>query len=472
MSMTNTLAGLADRLGDLPRDLLWGLAALPPGLAWLAGAALGLAGALFAAHLATLAVVAARLWRASGARDCGPGPIGQPPVTLLRPVCGLDAQDEQTLASSFHQDYPDYRVIFCAPKADDPAVALLRRLIAAHPQVRAQILVQSPPGRVLRNPKLENLRKGWLAAQSDWICMADANLMLPRDYLARVTAAWGPATGLVSSPPLGADPRGLAAGLEAAFLNGNQARLQLAADSFGPGFAQGKTLFFSRPLLTRAGGLAALDDDLAEDAAATKLVRGLGLQVSMPRHPFAQPLGRRPLGAVLARQLRWSRLRRDAFPALFWAEPLNGALLPLGLAALGLMLALGAGPGLAAALAYGAAWYGAEIALVLALGWAPGWQMLWLAPLRDLAMPLLWLASLRRAPIAWRGTALAQPGDRRSAGVSGGLSGGLSAGVLMRPDTPGDAGANRALALAAPPPSLEPTASHQDTTPHHDKAYA
>ena len=72
-------------------------------------------------HLLSVALFLRRL----RAPRQAPGLLGRPPVTLLRPVCGRDDHDEATLASSLAQDYPDYDVIFCVARADDPALPLL-----------------------------------------------------------------------------------------------------------------------------------------------------------------------------------------------------------------------------------------------------------------------------------------------------------------------------------------------------------
>ncbi|MCU0856102.1 MAG: glycosyltransferase, partial [Rhodobacteraceae bacterium] len=174
-----------------------------------------------------------------------PGFLGRPPVTLLRPVCGRDAHDEETLASSLTQDYPDYEVVFCVARADDPVLPLLRGLLDRSP-VPARLLVgwDRPTG----NPKLDNVWKGWQATRRDWVCMTDSNLLLPPDYLSIVVDSWGPDCG----------------------------RLQYLADSFAMGFAQGKTLFFNKPLLEAQGGLEVLGQTLAEDVAATHVTRALG----------------------------------------------------------------------------------------------------------------------------------------------------------------------------------------------------
>lgn len=352
-------------------------------------ALLSLAVLLTLAHLATCALTLPRT-RAPTPR----APDRSTFITLLRPVCGLDRFDTRTLASSFHLDWPHYEVIFCAAAPDDAAIPVLRDLIARHPVIPARLLVGED--RISSNPKLNNLAKGWQAARGDRIVMADANLLLPPDYLDRLMALAGPEVGLVTSPPIGTEAEGLWAEVEAAFLNGNQARLQLVADTLGQGFAQGKTLMWSRGFLDGQGGLAALGRNLAEDVAATRLVRRAGRRVRLSHLPFAQPIGTRSAKAVWARQLRWSKVRRDGFPALFLCEPLNGATLPVTCAA------LAAGP--LAALAVAALFYGSEILLCRRMGWPLSLLSLPAMILRDGMIPLLWLSTFRSRGIVWRGT--------------------------------------------------------------------
>jgi ceramide glucosyltransferase len=337
-------------------------------------------------------------WRVSRRKAAPHGPVDRSiSLTLLRPVCGVDHFDERTLASSFHLDWPRYEIIFCAERADDAAIPLVRDLIARHPGIPARLLVGED--RVSGNPKLNNLVKGWRAATGDRVVMADANLLLPPDYIHRLLAVDAPEVGLVTSPPIGTEAQGVWGEVEAAFLNGNQARLQLLADELDIGFAQGKTLMWSRDFLDQHGGLRALGRNLAEDVAATKLVRAAGRRVRLSHMPFAQPIGRRSFRAVWGRQLRWSKVRRDGFPLLFLIEPFNGALLPIVAAAL-----LG-GP-LAAALV-AAAFYGAEALLCLRMGWPLRARSLPAMLLRDALVPLLWLASFKGRGIEWRGTSMA-----------------------------------------------------------------
>jgi len=368
-------------------------------MGWLFWAFAGFAGVMLLLHVVSAALAL------PVARKIAGGAL--PPVTLLRPVCGLDRFDAETLASSFRQDHPDYRLIFCAARADDPAVPLVRGLILAHPDVPARLLIGED--RISGNPKLNNLVKGWAACETPFVAMADSNLALPEDYLRELAGSWDPGCGLVTSPAAGTCPEDLGGALECAFLNTNQARLQLAADRLGFGYAQGKTLFWQRDMLNGAGGLRLLGRNLAEDVAATKVVRDAGRHVRLTARPYAQPIGRRSLRALWDRQLRWSKVRRDGFPLLFLFEPLNGAVLPL----LACAVAVGvAGAPLSVLPAYAALWYGAEVALARAHGWPMGLRDLACLPLRDLMIPAIWATTFRSRDFVWRGTQLAPQAGR------------------------------------------------------------
>src|SRR5262249_43084837 len=117
------------------------------------------------------------------------------------------------------------------------AAPLVRRLIAAHPHVPARLLIGNET--ISDNPKLNNVYKGWRAAAYDWIVMAESNVLMPRDYIELLRAAWRADTGVVSSPPAGCRPQGFWAELECAFLNTYQLRWQYAAAAIGLDFAQG-----------------------------------------------------------------------------------------------------------------------------------------------------------------------------------------------------------------------------------------
>ena len=367
-------------------------------------AAATFSGLALAGHLASVLTAMIRCAKLTGA--VAPPPDA-PGVTLVRPVCGIDNFIEQTLTSSFALDYPRYEIIFCVANAKDPVLPLVRALLAAHPAAHARLLIGDE--RISTNPKLNNCVKGWNAAVHDWIVLADSNVLMPKDYIQRLLAAWRPRTGLVCSPPVGSHPHGFWAEVECAFLNTYQARWQYFAATVGRGFAQGKTMLWRRDDLERAGGIRTLATEVAEDAASTKVVRAAGLDVRLVDPPFEQPLGRRSAMDVWNRQARWARLRRASFMLYFLPELVSGAALPLIAAAYVALTLDWSIP--AALLCFAAIWYGAEMLLAS----VAGWHLTILYPLhglvRDALLPIIWINAWLGSDFVWRGNAMSVEDD-------------------------------------------------------------
>jgi len=358
-----------------------------------------LAATALAAHLASVAIAAIRLHR--------PGrPTSVldvlPPVTIVRPVRGIETFSRETLTSGLLLDYPSVATIFCVADADDPIVPLVEEIIASHGRGKARLIVGDVA--VSANPKLNNCVRGWDAAETEWVVLADSNVLMPPDYLQRLLARWRPDTGLICSTPAGSRPKDFGAEVECAFLNTYQARWQYAAEAIGFGFAQGKSMLWRKPFLDERGGLAILGAEIAEDAAATKLVRAAGRKVHLVGAPFEQPLGARLLREVAQRQFRWARLRRVTFLPYFLPEILTSPLVPAAFATLAAP-AVGVPAWQAAALLV-ASWYVAELLLA---HWA-GWFVSWRSPLaylvRDLLFPAIWAYAFIAVDVDWRGNAM------------------------------------------------------------------
>lgn len=345
------------------------------------------------AQLVSCALVTWRFWRPVHVKAVPP----MRALTILRPVCGLEPGLEETLASSFGACGKNHEVIFCVADAADPALPLIRRLMAKHTEVSTKLRVGND--EVSSNPKLNNLVKGWKAAKHDWIVMIDSNVLLPPDYVRVLLSTWKDDTGLVTSPPIGIRPEGLWAELECAILNGYQARWQLTGDELSRGFAQGKVLFWRRDILDAAGGPAALGHELGEDVASTKIVRCSGCKVRLVHSPFRQPLYRRRLGEVWQRQVRWARVRRAGFPWLFALELLTGGLLPLVGAAW--LAALHVVPA-SAFIALVAMWYGMELVVSVSAGWPVKASSILIWVMRDLLIPAVWVAAYGSRGFVWR----------------------------------------------------------------------
>ncbi|NWG25829.1 MAG: glycosyltransferase [Pseudorhodoplanes sp.] len=347
-------------------------------------------------HLASIGIALARCRPRA---KMPPPKLHAPAVTIIRPVCGLENFIEETLRSTFLLDYPRLELLFCAARADDPVIPLVRRLMADYPWIDARLLIGDE--RISGNPKLNNMFKGWREARHDWIVFADSNVAMPRDYVQRLLAGFRGRAALVCSPPIGSRPHGFWAEVECAFLNTYQARWQYVADSIGMGFAQGKTMMWRRADLEHAGGIRVLGSEVAEDAASTKAVRAMGHTVRLIDDPFRQPLGARSAGEVWRRQMRWAQLRRASFPLQFAPEIVSGGVLPI--ACVGGIAAASDLPAVAAMLAFAGVWYGAEVALAWFAHWHVSRRTVLAAIVRDLLIPVLWIGAWRDTSFVWRG---------------------------------------------------------------------
>jgi ceramide glucosyltransferase len=159
-----------------------------------------------------------------------------------------------------------------------------------------------------------------------------------------------------------------------------------------------------REIVEQAGGVAVLASEIAEDAAATKLVRNAGMKVALVDRPFGQPLGKRTLRSIYQRQTRWARLRRASFPSMYAPEILAGSLLPI-LAGAFAARDFGFEPWTAAALV-AAAWQLPETLV----SWRLGWPTSLLSPLyfmlRDLLFPIVWIDGWLGDDFVWLGNSM------------------------------------------------------------------
>jgi ceramide glucosyltransferase len=341
-------------------------------------------------------------------------PPNAPPVSIVRPLCGVDPYLKETLASTFALDYPDYEIVFCLADADDPAAPLARRLMEATPDVPSRLLISDD--RPSANPKLNNCVKGWKAARHQWIIVADANVMMPTDYVQRLMARWRSNTGIVCAPPIGGAPASFAAEIECAFLNTYQARWQYAGETCGFGFAQGKTMLWRRDILEAGGGVEALGAEIAEDAAATKLIHRAGLSAHLVDGSFEQPLGVRKMREVWLRQIRWARLRRATFPFHFAPELFTTGLFAFVAAWFGAE-AVGWPPWLTFAAA-ALLWYGGEAVLAGVAGWPLSARAPFAWIVRDLLLPCLYVQALTSNEFTWRGNAMTVAEDDEPVGAA------------------------------------------------------
>ena len=325
-----------------------------------------------------------------------PPPAKPDPVTLLKPLHGLEPRLRENLASFFDQDWPaPIQIVAGANRADDPAVAVARDLSSD-----IVIAVDSPP--LGGNAKIANLSNMMSSAEHDLLILSDSDIAVPRDYVARVVAALEqPSVGAVTCVYRGRGDAGGWSRFAAAAISYQFAPSVVTSDALGAEQAcMGSTIALRRRTLERIGGFEAFVDSLADDHAIGMAIRGLGLKVvPVPRmllvHGSAEP----SFTAVWRHELRWAATVRGANFSGHLGSLLTHPL-ALSLLAVPLMPAAGA-VAIAATLL-------TRCLLVRTVDrWAgePTAPIWWL-PARDLFSFAVFVASFATRSVDWRGAKL------------------------------------------------------------------
>ncbi|MFO0760485.1 MAG: glycosyltransferase [Byssovorax sp.] len=329
-------------------------------------------------------------------RRRGPWPP-PPPVSVLKPLCGADPGLEANLATFFEQDHPACELLFGVERADDPAVAVVERLLARYPHKDARLVVHAAPRG--HNPKVKNLRGLIDLAKHDLVLISDSNIRAPRHYVAEAASIFAsdPQIGLVTHLFAGHGERSLGAKVECVELTGFVAAGAALPTVLGDGVVVGKSMLFSRSDLARLGGLGRVADVLAEDFVIGKMFEQAGRRVAIAPTVLSNVLGEMRLATVFDRHLRWSMLRIRLRPLGFLLEPLT---CPLALALLAAPLF-----GAAHALAWLASMYLVRDvwAWLRLRGPARLWIPMAMGPLRDALALAVWIATPWKRHVSWRG---------------------------------------------------------------------
>jgi ceramide glucosyltransferase len=364
--------------------------------------AIGLISLAVAAGYALLALAAVLIWRSrQGAKP--PGRL--PPVTVLKPLCGAEPGLYENLRSFCQQEYPEFQIVFGVRDRDDPALAVVARLLAEFPSLPIDVVVD--PRQHGSNRKVSSLINMLGRARHDVLVMADSDAYVGPDYLTTVTTPLlDRKVGLVTCIYHGEPTPRIWSRLGAMYVNEWYMPSVLLARLFGhEGYASGQTICVRRETLQGIGGLRAIADHLADDYQLGELVRGLGLRIVLSPYVLRAEHHEPTLDLLLRHEVRWMRtlrvLRPRSFRLIFF-----GFSLPLALMGL-LLCAAGAGsvpPVLAWTLFE--VTVVARVALHLAhrlRGERPLLADFWLLPARDLLLCWVWWRTFSTSRITWRG---------------------------------------------------------------------
>lgn len=324
-----------------------------------------------------------------------------PPVSLLKPVRGVDFASPENFASFCTQDYPDYEILFCVNDLSDPAVPLIRNLMQTFPHCRIKLFSNAPT--LGSNRKVNNLALLAREAAHPILVQSDGDVRVGPNYLKEVVAPFSdPAVGVVSCFYRGVAEKNLGAELEAIGAASDFFAGALVADwKEGVTFALGASVVTTKSWLTKIGGYEALVNLLADDYELGNRVHQAGGKVLLSREAVWTMYPAQTLRGFCDHQLRWARTVRQVRPASFF-----GLLFTHGLpwAVLAAIVAPNAAISAAYLLAY--------LVLRISMAWTVGdWcirdevlrRRLWLVPFRDLVNFAIYIFSFASSRVTWGG---------------------------------------------------------------------
>jgi ceramide glucosyltransferase len=336
-----------------------------------------------------------------------PLPDFHPPVSILKPVKGLDPEMYESFASHCRQDYPsEYEIIFAAHDTDDPAVEAIERLQHEFPERNIRLVLC--PETLGTNGKVSSLVQALPHAKFDHIVISDSDILVSPRYLRRIMAGFVTAkpekrVGMVTALYRGKAYRTMPSRMEALGIATDFAPNVLTARLLEGGihFGLGSTLAVSREALDAIGGLLPLADYVADDYHLGAQIDARGFEVVLSREVVETSVPPYTLPEFLAHQLRWARTVRDARPSGYF-----GTVFTYGLAwALLNVIASGLSLESLALLSIAVA---ARVSVALLIGVEllgdrrlP--KDLWLLPFRDLIALALWAWCYAGTTVQWRG---------------------------------------------------------------------
>lgn len=326
-----------------------------------------------------------------------------PPVTLLKPLCGLEPNLRANLVSFFDQQYPTFEIIFGMRDAHDPALQVLRSVQQDFPGVPVKVVFSGSPE--WPNAKVWSLEKMRAEASYPYLIISDSDVFVTPNYIEEVvTPLLDPGTGLVTCIYRGVPTGGLWSRLEALGMSVEMTAGVLASDLLeGMTFALGPTMATRSDVLDAIGGFAVLGDYCADDYVLGNLVHRGGWKVELSRHAIDHVVLNRSFKSSILHQVRWMKSSRFSRPAGHVASVLSFAM-PFALLAAAAAFLMHH-----TALALGLLGLGLMNRAVMAL--LAGWKAVsdpnalryfWLFPLRDFMGFCFWVISFFGSTVLWR----------------------------------------------------------------------
>jgi ceramide glucosyltransferase len=323
-----------------------------------------------------------------------------PPISILKPVTGVDGNLRENLLSFINQDYPEFEIVIGLQSPDDPARDLVQQLKEQHPAKKIKIAISDYT--LGYNPKVNNLYGMMPSADYDYMVISDSNVIVDKDYLrTNIDYFRNEKVGIVSNLIKGVGGESIGSLFENLHLNSFVVGNVSLLDYLGIKIVVGKSIFFRRSQFEQLGGLWEIRNYLAEDQMMGKLYEQNGYKVVTSPHVVSTTNHSWNMKRFINRHTRWAQLR--------WNLNKPGYILELianfSLWSVAYLVASG---------------FSTESFMLAMLSWTAkatgdslmnsmlktgiGLRLCLAAPLKDLLIGFLWIVPLVNRKTSWRGS--------------------------------------------------------------------
>jgi ceramide glucosyltransferase len=374
---------------------------------WLAyvGLALALAGTLSSNVFLVLAMLGAAKFHREARRQrrAAEAVAVLPPVSVLKPVHGREARLKENIESFFHQDYPEYEILFAADTEENEALGIVREICARYPRIRTQVVITGKPPWA--NPPSYSFHKMAERAAHNILVTSDSDVLVRPEYLREVVPPMlDPNVGMLTCVYRGKSVGGFWSAVHAIGMSVEMTAGVVTANLLeGMKFGLGPTIVVRRDALEKIGGFRVTGEYFANDFVIGNLIEKAGYRVVLSRHVIDHVVSPLTFRRVWEHEGRWAKSTRWSRP---WGHLGTGLIFAIPYGILGFL----------AAAALGRIWLGTCL-LVIAIGnrliedLVIGWGVTrdprardasWLYLLRDLLGFFVWCGSYTGKRTVWR----------------------------------------------------------------------
>jgi ceramide glucosyltransferase len=327
-----------------------------------------------------------------------------PPVSILKPICGLDWEAYENFASFCEQDYPEYQIVFAVRDRNDPVIEIVDKIIFTFPDIDIELLVSDHC--LGTNFKVNNLANAVTATKHSILVISDSDIRVRKDYLRQIIQPMqdsqvGVVTCLYRSLTGNCWPTIVEAlGIATEF----HPKVLVARRLEGVKFALGSTIAIRKNVLEAIGGFPAIVDYLADDFLLGNKSAAAGYKVVLSDYVVEHIFSCGTFGNSMRRQIRWNRGTRISRPGGYL-----GLILTQGTVTSCLFL-LATGGSILGWTVLGITWIVrllmARTIAIYYLNDPAARKFLWLVPFCDFVTFLLWCCGFVGNSIEWRGRRL------------------------------------------------------------------